>query len=566
MDLSTNHPDHSRDDESPDGGVTGDATSTTRAESSRFAGVLTGVATGVLAAAVGLGVAELIAGLHDGWRSPVLDVGDRVIDRVPQNVKQLAIDWFGTNDKKALLIGIGSLLAIYAAVIGVLAVRRSLRWGVIGVGLFGALGAVCAVSARTNPPIHVAVPSLIGAVAAAGVMVALLRPARASSADAGVPPAGDAGTEPAADDGDAVATSETSGLLGVGRRRFLLLSGGFVGVAAATAASGRWLQSRFDAAASRAALVLPRARKPLAAADAAAHADGAVPFFTPNEDFYRIDINLTVPRISPEQWSLRVHGMVDNEITLSYDELVERELIERDITLTCVSNEVGGKLLGTARWLGVRLDDLLAEAGISPDADQVVGRSVDGYTCGFPVSALDGRDALIAIAMNGEPLPLEHGFPARLIVPGLYGYVSATKWLTEIELSRFDELDQYWVPRGWDAEAPIKTSSRIDTPKGLSRVAPGTVAIAGVAWAQTRGIDAVQVRIDDGDWAEADLAAEVNDTTWRQWSYAWTAEPGRHEVTVRAVDRDGDVQVEDRQEPFPNGSTGWHSIVVLVDG
>ena len=273
--------------------------------------------------------------------------------------------------------------------------------------------------------------------------------------------------------------------------------------------------------------------------------------------------------MSVESWELSVKGLVDRQLTLSYADLVARPVVEADITLTCVSNEVGGQLMGTARWLGIRLDDLLAEAGIDPAADQIVGRSVDGYTCGFPVSALDGRDALIAIGMNGEPLPLEHGYPARLIVPGLYGYVSATKWLTELELTRFDRFDQYWVDRGWVDDAPIKVQSRIDTPKALSKTAAGPVAVAGVAWAQTRGIDRVEVQVDDGEWAEAALAAELNDVTWRQWSYAWNATPGRHDLRVRATERTKDgggaIQTDQRSEPFPSGATGQHQIVVIVE-
>ncbi|MEZ5247997.1 MAG: molybdopterin-dependent oxidoreductase [Ilumatobacteraceae bacterium] len=238
--------------------------------------------------------------------------------------------------------------------------------------------------------------------------------------------------------------------------------------------------------------------------------------------------------------------------------------MERIITPACVSNEVGGNLVGTARWLGVRLDDLLRSAGVSSDADQIVGRSVDGYTCGFPVAALDGRDALVAIGMNGELLPLEHGFPARLVVPGLYGYVSATKWLTEIELSTFARFDQYWVERGWVDDAPIKVQSRIDTPKGLATVDAGTVAIGGVAWAQTRGIGRVELQFDDGDWVEATLAPELNDVTWRQWSHDWEATSGRHTIRVRATETNGAIQTEERSEPFPSGATGRHQIVVIV--
>ena len=500
-----------------------------------------GAVAGLVAAVAGLGVAEVVAGLHDGWRSPVLDVGDRVIDRVPQPVKQLAIDWFGTADKTALLVGIASLLGLYAVACGVLVARGRRRLGLVGVGLFGVVGAWAALSARTDPPLHVAVPSLVGAVVAGFVLAVLLR------------------ATPESADGSAVVAPSTS------RRRFLAEAGGVAAIGVVAVSGGRWLQSRAEAALVAARGALPVVRRPLRPVPAAASAPGATPFFTPNDDFYRIDINLSVPRIDVDDWTLRVHGLVDREIELTMDELVDRGLVESDITLTCVSNEVGGRLLGTARWTGVRLDDLLDLAGVRAEADQVVGRSVDGYTCGFPVSALDGRDALVAIGMNGEPLPLEHGYPARLVVPGLYGYVSATKWLTEIELTRFDAFDQYWVPRGWDAEAPIKVSSRIDTPKGLAKVAPGVVPVAGVAWAQTRGIDAVQIRVDDGDWQDTALAAEVNESTWRQWSFAWDATPGRHELTVRAVERGGTVQVEDRTEPFPNGATGWHTIVVMVD-
>lgn len=540
----------------------------------RRPGVLASAVAGLVTAAVGLGIAELVAGTDRAWRSPVFDVGDRVIDRVPRWAKDLAIDWFGTNDKRALLIGIGALLAVYAAIVGVLAFRWRLVAGLVGIATFGALGAWAALAARTDPGATVAVPSVVGALAAGLVLAVLVRasqigrPAAASAAG----PDADAGAAPP--DGDADPSLPVIELRAAGtnrpvtdRRRFLALTGGAAVVAGATFAVGRRLGARFDAAASRASVVLPRALRPLQAVDPAATApvEGVSPFFTPNDDFYRIDINLTVPRIDADRWRLRVHGLVDRELDLTFDELLERDVVESDITLTCVSNEVGGKLLGTARWLGVRLDDLLAEAGVQPEADQVVGRSVDGYTCGFPFTALDGRDALVAVGMNGEPLPLQHGFPARLIVPGLYGYVSATKWLTEIELTRFDRLEQYWVGRGWDEQAPIKISSRIDTPRGLSKVGAGTVAIAGVAWAQPVGIQAVELRIDDGDWVQAQLAAEVNGSTWRQWSYAWEATAGRHNIAVRAIDTSGAIQIEERNEPFPNGSTGWHQIVVIVE-
>lgn len=349
------------------------------------------------------------------------------------------------------------------------------------------------------------------------------------------------------------------------RRRFLA-SAGVLSLGAVVAGSaGRGLDTRFSAAGSRAGLELPQPVNGLGPVPAAAQAENAAPFITPNADFYRIDTALVVPQVPAETWSMKITGMVDRELTLTYADLLDRELIEQDITLTCVSNTIGGELTGTARWLGTRLDDLLAEAGIDPAATQIVGRSVDGYTCGFPVAALDGRDALVAVGMNGEPLPLEHGFPARLIVPGLYGYVSATKWLSEIELTTFEAFDHYWVPRGYAVEAPIKLQSRIDTPRGLDRIAPGPFVIGGVAWAQTIGIDGVEVSIDEGPWMPADLAEEVNDVTWRQWSLRWEATPGRHSITVRAKDRNGSIQTADRSEPLPNGASGHHTVVVLVE-
>ena len=523
-----------------------------------------GALGGLAAAAVGLAVAEVVAATSASLQSPVLDVGDRVVDGVPNSVKELAIDWFGTNDKLALLWGIGITLAIYAAAVGVVALGRRAWPALVGIALFGLAGSYASQSTRRDASWVAVLPSVVGAVAAGAVLLALravLRrgvPARAPDPDHA------AASAPADDDGFAPVEVPLVGAAPVARRRFLALAGGAAAGAVVLGTTGRRLARTPDAAGSRRRVVLPRARTPLAAAPAAVQAAGAVPFFTPNADFYRIDTALTVPRIVAEDWTLRVHGLVERELELDWAALVDREVVEADITLTCVSNEVGGRLMGTARWIGVRLDDLLADAGVDPTADQVVGRSVDGYTCGFPVAALDGRDALVAIGMNGEPLPLEHGFPARLIVPGLYGYVSATKWLTEIELTRFDRFEQYWVERGWVDDAPIKVGSRIDTPRGLASVPAGRTAIAGVAWAQTRGIERVELRIDDGEWIEADLADELVDTTWRQWSYAWDAAPGRHSITVRATERNGPIQTDERAEPFPSGATGQHQIVVLV--
>jgi len=346
------------------------------------------------------------------------------------------------------------------------------------------------------------------------------------------------------------------------------MAGGATILAATAAAGGRALRARFSAASSRQAVVLPKPATSIAPAPATVSPDvaGISSFYTANADFYRIDTAAEVPQVRAEDWELRIHGMVDREITLTFDDILRRRLVEHDITLTCVSNTVGGPLLGTARWLGVPLQELLADAGVDPAANQLVGRSIDGWTSGFPLALVsDGRPALLAVGMNGEPLPLEHGFPARVVVSGIYGYVSATKWITELEVTTFDRFDAYWVKRGWDQQAPIKTQSRIDTPRTLAKVAPGTVNIGGVAWAQTDGISKVEVKIDDGEFAEATLAAEQSIDTWRLWSLQWTdATPGRHRITVRATDANGGLQTEQRADPFPNGASGWMSIFIDV--
>jgi DMSO/TMAO reductase YedYZ molybdopterin-dependent catalytic subunit len=500
---------------------------------------------GVVAGLAGLATAELVAGLVDGV-SPVVSVGDVVIDRVPAVVRDLAIDVFGAADKAALVVGILVVLVLLAGAVGRLAVRRPelAAVAVAGIGLVGVLGA-----RNDDTPLSFvpdAAPSAVGA----AVAVAVLRWGR---------------RWPEGPLDDAVVVDAPV----LARRHFL----GFVAVVGATAAGvgavGRVLQRSAGAAASRAAVVLPRAARRLRAVPAGADLgiDGVAPFVTPNGDFYRIDTALLVPQVRTEGWTLRVHGMVEHELELTYDDLLARELVEADVTLACVSNEVGGDLIGNARWLGARLDELLREAGVQRGATQLVPRSSDGFAAGFPTEvALDGRDALVAVGMNGEPLPLRHGFPARLVVPGLYGYVSATKWLTEIELTTWDAFDSYWVRRGWAKEAPIKTQSRIDTPRSAASLRPGRVAVAGVAWAQGRGIEAVEVQVDDGPWRPARLATAVGDDTWRQWVYEWDAEDGDHVLAVRATDGTGKTQPEERVAPIPDGATGWHTIEVSVSG
>ena len=505
-------------------------------------GRLKAAVSGVIAAMVALATGEFVAGLADSFDSPVVVVGDEMIERVPRPVKDLAIDWFGTNDKTALIVGILTMALLFGAIVGLLARRN--RWiGVAGLGVFAVLGVSAAVSS-IDAAWWAPIPSILAWLAGSAVLWWLLDQAE-------VP-----------DDADAEMRASS-------RRQFLIGGTAAVAGAAIVGSSGRWLQRRFNAAASRLAVVLPRPAQatPEPPAGVDLGVAGVEPWRTPNADFYRIDTALAVPQLAAETWSLRIHGMVDREIELSYVDLLERDLIEEDMTLTCVSNEIGGGLIGNARWLGARLDDLLAEAGVSPDADQIVGRSSDGFTAGFPVSTLDdGRPAMVAVAMNGEPLPIRHGFPARLVVPGLYGYVSATKWLTEIEITRFDEFEAYWIERQWGVEGPVKLMSRIDAPRGLGQIVPGPVAVGGVAWAQPVGIERVEVRIDGGEWVEATLGDEANVLTWRQWTHEWDATPGRHTIEVRATDHSGNVQTEERAEPFPDGATGWHQIVVNVEG
>jgi DMSO/TMAO reductase YedYZ molybdopterin-dependent catalytic subunit len=306
-------------------------------------------------------------------------------------------------------------------------------------------------------------------------------------------------------------------------------------------------------------------RKRAAPAGASAGIEGVARWRTPNETFYRIDTALAVPHVLPAEWRLRIHGMVDREIEIGYDELVARGLVEAWLTLCCVSNEVGGSLIGNAHWTGVPVARLLREAGVEPGADAVLQTSADGWTCGTPLEALtDGRNALLAVGMNGEPLPVEHGFPVRMVVPGLYGFVSATKWVVDLEVSRFEDFSAYWTERGWSETGPVKTQSRIDVPRPGASLSAGQVAVGGIAWAQHTGISRVEVRVDDGPWGQARLAAVPNLDTWRQWAYLWDATPGDHSLSVRATDSGGYTQTGEEQGVVPDGATGWHTIGVSV--
>ncbi|MFV2018708.1 molybdopterin-dependent oxidoreductase [Micromonospora sp. LOL_023] len=532
--------DATREDATPAGAGPDDTARTV----SQLPGWLAALA-GVAAAAVALGLAELVAVFTGARTAPLVAVGGVVVDTVPEPLKQFAIDVFGVHDKTALLIGTAVLLAGFAAGIGVLAVRWPAA-GVLGVACFGLIG-VAAAMTRPDVGPFAALPALIGALAAAVVLWSLvtgpLRPAR-STASPVVPGAG------AAD-----------------RRRFLATVGVSVGAAALAGAGGRWLAQRRGVATARTAVTLPAPvdTAPPVPSGVDPPATGLSRYVTANRDFYRIDTALVVPQVDPVDWQLRIHGRVTNEVTISYAGLLGMDLVERYVTLSCVSNEVGGDLIGNARWLGVPVRDLLLEAGPLPGADQVVSRSVDGWTCGTPTEALlDGRDALLAIGMNGEPLPVEHGFPVRMVVPGLYGYVSACKWITELELTSFADFDAYWVPRGWSAQGPIKTQSRIDTPRRGGELTAGQVTVAGVAWAPHRGISAVEVRVDEGPWQSATLAPVVSVDTWVQWVWQWPATAGEHLLQVRATDGDGVTQPQERQPVAPDGATGWHSVQVTV--
>ncbi|MGW5781991.1 molybdopterin-dependent oxidoreductase [Streptomyces sp. NPDC003863] len=507
-----------------------------------------GAVAGLLAAFAALSVAELVAGLVRPAAGPVTVVGGAVIDRTPAAVKDFAIRQFGQNDKTVLQLGILAVLALIALSLGLVALRHR-RIGAAGVLLFGVVGAAAALSRPDSTGAGDALPSIVGALVGAVTLYVLT--SRAPR------PAGEGESD------------------GWSRRGFLTAVGVTVVAATSAGALGRYLSGRQGqgAVASRENLVLPAPASPAPAVPAGARlkVPGVSPFTTPNRDFYRVDTALAVPKVNAGTWRLRIHGKgVTRPVTYTLDELLARPLIERDITLTCVSNEVGGPYVGNARWLGVPLGDLLRDVGVRPPsqggtADQLVARSVDGMTLGSPVEdVMDGRDAMLAVGMNGEPLPFDHGFPVRMLVPGLYGYVSACKWIESIELTTFDAYDPYWVRRKWARRAPIKTQARIDTPKPFARPAAGTVTVAGVAWAQHRGITRVEIRVDDGPWQDADLAAQDTVDTWRQWSHRWSATPGGHTLTVRATDGTGQVQTEQRTRTVPDGASGRHSVFVTV--
>ena len=516
---------------------------TSQAKSTRGAGGAAAVA-GVAAATAGAGAGELSAALVAPASSPFAVIGGALIDLAPTWAKDLMIEWFGTADKIALTVLIALVLAVVAAWAGWAELRRPPAGAVIAVA-FGAVAAITALMRETGDPVPFLPGIVAGAVAGAALhlLVGMLRPKPArpgTDAPAGLPD----------------------------RRAFFAWTavaavGGALAVVAGNAAraGSRAITTVRDAL----TLPAPATTAPPVPAGAELDIDGLAPVVTPNADFYRIDTALIVPSIDPADWSLRIHGMVEEEVVLTWDELLALPLNETTVTLSCVSNDVGGSLIGNARWLGYPIRELLARAKPTADADMVLSRSSDGFTASTPLEALtDDRDAILAVGMNGEPLPPEHGFPVRMVVPGLYGYVSATKWVVELEVTRFEEARAYWTDRGWSERGPIKLQSRIDVPRGGRRLSAGDTVIAGMAWQPHTGVDGVEVQIDGGDWQPATLATAISDDTWVQWSLPWSAEPGDHTLRCRAISADGQTQTSDTAPPAPDGATGWHEIQVSV--
>jgi len=503
---------------------------------------------GLVAAATALGVSELLAGLLPGATSLVAAVGQVAIDLQPPGAKDIVVSLFGTNDKLALELFIVVVALALGALLGLLA----RRWFGIAAAVFVAFGAVGFLAALGDPLANPAVTAAATAVSiGAGLWIlgwlldrsrpALATPSHGSASVAQMPD---------------------------WSRRSFIIQAGAIGVGAvALGVVGRNLLERQRVAPVGQGSVIPPASVTVpgfgADADLSTTIPGLTPIVMPNDRFYRIDTSLLTPSVDTASWTLRIHGLVDRETTLTWDQLIALPIFEQYVTIACVSNEVGDKLVGNAKWTGVRLREVLDIAGVQAAATQLVGRSVDGWTAGMPTAwVMDpSREPMIALKMNDEPLPPNHGYPARLIVPGLYGYVSATKWLKELELTTLEAFNGYWVPLGWAKEAPILTQSRIDTPRGST--AAGQVAIAGVAWAPDRGISRVEVAVD-GVWRDARKSTPLADSTWVQWVTEWAAEPGRHVLMVRATDGNGEVQTELSSPPAPDGARGYHTISVQV--
>ena len=567
-------------------------------DQARPARTLAGAVSGVLAAAVAMGAAQFASGLGVPQSSPVLAVGQAAIDLMPPPVKDFAISTFGAHDKTVLLGGILVILALYAAVVGMLAVRR-LAFGMWGLAIFSSIGLAAALTRPTATAGYV-VPTLVGAAAGAVALTLLARAAAriGSPLDALFPfdlhpeltdPAQPADlarptmperppdmtniAEPTVRAGPAYSftplahADDQAPSRWPARRGFLITSGAAAAVAAFGTLAGRNLIDEHNIAATRAAIRFPRPAVPAPPLPAGSNLNipGLSSFITPDDSFYRVDTALLTPQVDPATWQLRVHGMVQREVTITFADLLRRPLIEAYVTLTCVSNPVGGPYVGNAKWLGASLAALIRQARPLAGANQLLCTSIDGYTSGTPLQVvLDGRNALLAVAMNGTALPVVHGFPARMVVPGLYGYVSATKWVTDIEVTTFASAVGYWAQRGWSQQGPIKTESRIDVPVAGASLASGRTPVAGVAWAQHKGIAAVEVRVNGGPWHEAQLAAVPGIDTWRQWVWEWQAVPGNYLIEARATDQTGYTQTATQAQPPPNGASGYPSAEVSV--
>lgn len=520
----------------------------TRRAESRNRQLLVPAATGVIAAGALFGVAQLLSAFFGAASSPLSSVGSTFIDFTPAWMKNFAIATFGTNDKTVLLLSTAVAAMALSALAGVVA-RKRFAAGAGLVAAFAIVVAACIIT-RAGATLPDLLPLLAGTVAGLAALRFLGGAATSSHA------------------GAATNGSRDSGAAQPGRRKFLVRSAAVAGAAVVVGLGGTLLSTaRNTAGRVRAVLKLPAPRMPAAMpAGSQSPVQGVGPFVTPNDDFYRIDTALVVPQLDPRTWALRVHGMVENEFTMTFDELLAGELVEKYVTLTCVSNVVGGNLAGNAKWLGYPLREVMARAKPNSGADMVLSTSSDGFSASTPLPVLqDGRDALLAVGMNGEPLPLEHGFPVRMVVPGLYGFVSATKWVVDLEVTTFAAKAGYWTSRGWSSHGTIKTASRVEVPQALARVPAGRVGIGGTSWAQHRGISKVEVQLDSGPWRPATLAAEASVDTWRQWSYEWDdATAGTHNVRVRAYDADGTLQDVRQAPPEPDGATGWHSITFTV--
>jgi DMSO/TMAO reductase YedYZ molybdopterin-dependent catalytic subunit len=516
---------------------------------------------GAIAAGAALGVAEVVTGIAGEGPSLVSAIGTEFIDRFAGSLKDLAVDLFDTNDKPALIVGIVVVSVALGALFGIVAARRF--WlgaaGFVGFGLVGVWAYQRDPFGSTGVAVTAAIIGVAAGIATLWFLLGLARKEipTAVLADDGVA---------SAEGGIVSAPRGPAG--GTPRRTFIVGAAALGAGAAASAALGRRLRPANPAEDARRIVSIPRpVTSNVVPAQGPFTVPGLSPYVTPNDDFFRIDTALIVPQVDVGDWRLEVSGMVDEPFSIDYDELLALDAVEETVTLQCVSNEIGGSLVGNAVWQGVPLEVLLDRAGVQPAATQVVGRSLDDWTAGFPTELVrDGRVALVAYAMNGEPLPVTHGFPARLIVAGLYGYVSATKWLSEIALTTWEDFDGYWITRGWGKEGPIKTASRIDVPRRSETLRAGRTPVAGVAWAPTRGIGRVEVQVDDEEWQECRLGDAASDNTWVQWLYEWDATPGDHILTVRATDGTGETQTSEIASPIPDGATGWHSRRVHVDG